>query len=170
MQPLGFVCKMFWIRFSVSDACVVPGEKKNKRAKQTSLHRVVPSRHKADSAAHSDLSSVCHRLHLTISRASGQENKTKQKNHTQKKPHHQNMCFIPSPSYFCIFGWWIWNYTCLILNIRCHRYLSRRIKCKMKTPQITERTEEMHAYFTLQKEEQLWLAFSLVLPPWKIVF
>lgn len=54
----------------------MPGEKKNQNqsAKQTSLYVVVPFRHKADSASHSDLPSVCHSLLLTISRTSSQKN------------------------------------------------------------------------------------------------
>lgn len=46
-------------------------------AKQISLYVVVPSRHKADSASHSDLPSVCHSLLLTTSRASSQKKNQK---------------------------------------------------------------------------------------------
>lgn len=53
----------------------MPGKKKKTlNAKQTTLHVAVPSRQKVDSAACSNLSSACHSLFLTISRASGQKN------------------------------------------------------------------------------------------------
>lgn len=140
------------------------------RAKQTSPHRVVRSRHKADSAAHSDLSSVHHRLHLTISKASGQEkkeNKTPTYTHTHKT-HHKNTCFITSVFLYL----WLMNLKLCVLISQCTlpRVNQPRVKCRRKTPQITERTEKLHAYCTLQKEEQFQLAFPLVLPPRKPVF
>lgn len=106
---------------------------------------------------------------LARHQARKKQNKTKTPHtHTQKNPHHKNTCFITSVFLYL----WLMNLKLCVLISKCTlpRVNQPRVKRRRKTPQITERTEKLHTYCTLQKEEQFQLAFSLVLPPRKPVF